>query len=186
MARRSLVYVMGASGVGKTRVIEYARKTIDASLPITFAHRYITRPLGKDIENYIALSSAEFAMRKARNLFAFDWDAYGFQYGIGIEIKTWLAAGLVVVVDGSRAHFAGYDREIADVVPVLITAGRDERWRRLTARDRDDAEAIERRLERADKFVPADLSLVTFDNSGAIERAGEAFATLLAEQARGR
>lgn len=186
MAQGCLVYVMGPSGAGKTRVIEYARKKIDGSLPILFAHRYITRPLGKDLENYIALSQAEFALRKARNLLAFDWDAYGFNYGVGIEIKSWLASGLAVVIDGSRAHFSRHDREIAGVVPVLITAGRDELRRRLTARDRENVEAIEQRLERADKFVPADLSLVTLDNSGPVERAGEAFAAILTDQVRGR
>jgi len=186
MARGRLVYVMGPSGAGKTRVVEYARQKIDGGLPVLFAHRYITRPLGKDIENYIALTQAEFALRKVRDLFAFDWEAYGFSYGIGIEIKSWLAAGLVVVIDGSRAHFIGRDVEIAGVVPVLITAGRDELRRRLKARDRDDLAAIEQRLERAGKFAPADLSLVTLDNSGPVDRAGEAFAALLVEQARGR
>jgi ribose 1,5-bisphosphokinase len=186
MARASLIYVMGPSGAGKTGVIEYARRKIDGGLPVAIAHRYITRPLGKDIENYIALSPAEFALRKARGLFAFDWQAYGFDYGIGIEIKSWLASGLTVVVDGSRAHFIGRDLGLGPVVPVLVTAGSDELRRRLSAREREDAKAIEARLRRAGEFAPADLALVTIDNTGAIERAGEAFAALLAEHARSR
>lgn len=186
MDRGSLIYVMGPSGAGKTRVIDYARKKIGGRLPVLFAHRYITRPLDKDLENYIALSQAEFALRKLRDLLAFDWNAYGFNYGIGIEIKSWLAAGLVVVMDGSRAHFSGHEGEFAGVVPVLITAGHEQLRRRLTARDRENVKAIEERLERANKFIPADLSLVTLDNSGPIERAGEAFAAILAEQAQGR
>lgn len=185
MARARLIYVMGPSGAGKTRVIEYARRKIDGSFPVAFAHRYITRLPGKDAENYIFLSPREFALRKERGLFAFDWDAYGFDYGIGIETRSWLAAGLTVVVDGSRAHFAGCRSDIGNVVPVLITVGHDELRRRLTARERDDVRAIEERLERANKFAPADPSLVTIDNSNAIERAGEVFAALLAEHTRG-
>ncbi len=185
MARASLVYVMGPSGAGKTRVIEYARRKIDGGLPVAFAHRYITRALGKDSENYIALSKPEFALRKARGLFAFDWEAYGFDYGIGVEINAWLSAGLSAVVDGSRAHFIGGRLGVGKIVPVLITVGRDELRRRLTARDREDVKAIEERLRRADKFATADLSLVTIDNSGPIERAGEAFAAIVAAQAGG-
>lgn len=184
MARASLIYVMGPSGAGKTRVIDYARCKIDGSLPIVFAHRYITRPLGRDSENYVMLSVHEFALRKAHGLFVFDWAAYGFNYGIGVEIKSWLAQGLSVVIDGSRAHFVSRKLDVGKIVPVLMTVGRDELRRRLTAREREDAQAIEERLQRADKFTPADLSLVTIDNSGPVEQAGEAFTAILTEQAR--
>lgn len=186
MAQGCLFYVMGPSGAGKTRVIDYARKKIDGGLPILFAHRYITRPLGRDLENYIALSRAEFVLRKASGLFAFDWDAYGFNYGVGVEVKSWLASGLAVVVDGSRAHFSRRNREIAGAIPVLITADRDELRRRLTAREREDAAAIEQRLERADMLPAADSSLVTLDNNGPVERAGEAFLELLSERVHDR
>lgn len=179
----SLVYVMGPSGAGKTRLIDFARKKIDGHLPIVFAHRYITRPLGHDSENFIALSAAEFALRKTHGLFAFDWAAYGLHYGIGIEIRLWLKAGLTVVIDGSRAHFIRGELGVDRVIPVMITVGRDELRRRLTARQRDDVAAVERRLERAGQFVPADLALVTLDNSGPIERAGETFIALLRQYA---
>jgi len=53
----------------------------------------------------------------------------------------------------------------------------------LTRRDREDAQAIEERLRRAGEFAIADLSLLTVDNSGPIERAGEAFAAIIAAQA---
>ena len=179
-----IIYVMGPSGAGKTRLIDYARRKIDGGLPIAFAHRYITRPLGEDSENYIALSQAEFALRKVHGLFAYDWQAYGFDYGIGIEIEAWLKSGLAVVVYGSRAHFTAHGTDLGPVEPVLVTAGRDELRRRLTAREREDMRAIEMRLERADKFAPADLTLVTIDNSGPIEAAGETFLACLIQHAR--
>lgn len=108
MNKAKIIYVMGPSGAGKTRLIEYARRKLDGSLPLVFAHRYITRPLGDDSENYIALTPSEFGLRKAHGLFACDWQAYRWAYGIGVEIVDWLKAGLSVVIDGSRAHFASH------------------------------------------------------------------------------
>jgi ribose 1,5-bisphosphokinase PhnN len=57
----------------------------------------------------VALSDAEFDARRAAGLFAFDWAAHGFRYAIGAEIDLWRKAGLVVVVSGSREHYAGFD-----------------------------------------------------------------------------
>ncbi len=179
MRRPSLVYVMGPAGAGKDSVLRYARRRLGGRRPVVFAHRYITRPLGNDIENYIALSPREFALRKRRGLFAFDWNAYGFRYGIGIEIEAWLAAGLTVVIDGSRAHFARRAGRLPDIVPVLITAEVPALRRRLIRRGRESRAAIERRLRRARKFAPHHPHLVTIDNSGPLVRAGEAFCRLL-------
>ena len=174
-----LVYVMGPAGAGKDSVLQYARRRLAGRYPVVFAHRYITRPLGEDIENYIALSRAEFDLRKARRLFALDWRAYGFRYGIGIEIEDWLAAGLSVVVDGSRAHFAANSALWAGILPVHVTASQAELRRRLIARGREGRDAIERRLRRAARFAPKHPQLVTIDNSGPLERAGEIFIQVL-------
>lgn len=179
MAKGTLVYVMGASGAGKDSVLQYARRALDGRFPVVFAHRYITRAPGEDIENFVALSRREFALRKRRRLFAFHWKAYGFAYGIGIEIRHWLATGLTVVVDGSRAHFRAHRAALRGALPILITASEDELRRRLVARGRDDARAIERRLARTRRFRPIHPALVTIDNSGLLEQAGEAFARLL-------
>jgi ribose 1,5-bisphosphokinase len=179
MARARLVYVMGPSGAGKDSVLQFARRVLDGRYPVIFAHRYITRAAGEDIENFIALSHREFAMRRQRRLFAFHWKAYGFDYGIGIEIRRWLAAGMSVVVDGSRAHFRANHAALRGALPVLITASEAELRRRLIARCRDDAAAVERRLARARRYRPRHPALVTIENSGPLAEAGEAFARLL-------
>lgn len=181
MGRPALVYVMGPAGAGKDSVVRYARERLDGRYPIVFAHRYITRPRSKDIEDYIALSPGEFALRKRRGLFAFDWNAYGFHYGIGIEIRAWRAAGLTVAIDGSRAHFARHAARLSGVIPVLVMVEEAELRRRLIRRGREGRAAIERRLRRARKFAPKHPSLVTIDNSGPLERAGEAFCRMLVE-----
>jgi ribose 1,5-bisphosphokinase len=181
-----LVYVMGPSGAGKDSVLQYARAKLDGRHPVVFAHRYITRPPGEDIENYISLSPGEFALREARGLFAYAWAAYGIRYGIGIEIGAWRAAGLLTVVDGSRAHFIAHAGSLDGATPVLITASAEELRRRLRARGREDARWIEQRLQRATEFAPAHPSLLVIDNSGPLERAGEALAAFLIRQAAPR
>lgn len=178
-----LVYVMGPSGAGKDSVLQYARARLDGRHPVVFAHRYITRPPDGDIENFISLSPGEFALREAKGLLAYDWAAYGVRYGVGVEIAAWRAAGLLVVVDGSRAHFIANIGRLEGAMPVLITAGADELRRRLRARGREDAQGIERRLRRATEFIPAHPSLVTIDNSGPLEWAGEALTALLIREA---
>lgn len=97
---------MGPSGAGKDSLLGYARERL-AGQPLVFAHRHITRPATAGSENHVALSEAEFALREAHGRFAPSWRRNGLAYGLGCEVTDWLAAGLVVVVNGSRAAAAG-------------------------------------------------------------------------------
>jgi ribose 1,5-bisphosphokinase len=175
-----LVYVMGPSGAGKDSVLDRARGMLSVETPVAFAHRYITRPADVGGENHVALSRAEFALRRAHGLFAFHWQAHGNDYGIGREIDAWRAAGLTVVVSGSREHYekvAGSDPKLH---PVLITAALDKLQARLTARGRETAAAAASRLARSDAYTVSDARLVTIVNDGALDAAAEAFVRLLA------
>lgn len=182
MRAAPIIYVMGPSGAGKDSLLRYARARLDG-IPIAFAHRYITRPPVPNDENYVALSPAEFALRKARGLFALDWEAHGLSYGIGIEIDAWRRAGLVVVVSGSRAHFDAHLAESQDVTPLLITCAPDILAKRLLARGRETPEAISERLRRA-TMAPTHPALVKIDNSGPLDQAGERLVALLAAAAK--
>jgi ribose 1,5-bisphosphokinase len=108
---------MGPSGAGKDSVMNRGRALLPATAPVFFAHRYITRPADIGGENHIALTEAEFRLRRDHGLFAFDWEAHGNRYAIGSEIQTWRTAGLTVVVSGPRRGLyggrcaAGDDRE---------------------------------------------------------------------------
>ncbi len=176
-----IIYVMGPSGAGKDTLLRYARARLDGT-PVAFAHRYITRlPVPND-ENHVALTPAEFALRKTRGLFAMHWEAHGLSYGIGIEIETWRRAGLIVVVSGSRAHFDDQLAESRDVTPLLITCAPDVLAKRLLARGRETAEAISERLGRT-TAAPAHPAMVAIDNSGPIEQAGERLVALLSSAA---
>lgn len=143
-----LIYVMGASGVGKDSLLrELARRRPDALV----VHRYITRASG-GAENCIELSREAFHWRREQGLFCLSWRAHGLDYGVGIEIEAWLAAGHTVVLNGSRrALVAARERFGAALVPLLVVADAEVLRRRLNARGRETPAEIEARLARGDE-----------------------------------
>lgn len=175
-----LVYVMGPSGAGKDSVMNRARAMLSHDASVIFAHRYITRPAEAGGENHIALTQAEFALRRAHRLFAFHWEAHGNHYGIGREIHAWRNAGLSVVVSGSREHFLKLGGIDEDTHPVLITAPAERLAQRLAARGRESDGAAAERLGRGEAYDVADPRLVTILNDGALETAAQAFVSLIA------
>jgi ribose 1,5-bisphosphokinase len=179
-----IVYIMGPSGAGKDTLLRYARERL-ADENVAFAHRYITRPPVAGDENYIALTDAEFRVRKAHGLFAMDWQAHDLRYGIGCEIEVWRRAGLAVVISGSRQHFEASLMTAKDVVPVVITCAPEILAHRLAQRGRESEDAIAERLRRNPARALAHPALVTLDNSGAVEVAGERLVALLRQAARG-
>jgi ribose 1,5-bisphosphokinase len=178
MMPAALVYVMGPSGAGKDTLLRYAREQL-ASEPVAFAHRYITRPATAGDENHVALSVPEFRARKQHGLFAMDWEAHGMLYGIGCEIAAWRSSGLVVVVSGSRAHFERTLATESAVMPVLVTCAPAVLAQRLALRGRESEQAIAERLGRDPAPKLSHPTLVTLDNSGAVEDAGDKLVALL-------
>jgi len=175
-----LLYVIGASGSGKDSLIRYARRTLEHDSGVVFAHRYITRPHDTGGENHVALSDAEFRARLANGLFPMHWISHGNYYGIGCEMNHWLAKGLTVVVNGSRAYLPIASRIYPELVPVLIDVSRDTLRRRLHHRGREDAADIEARLRRSDEFERLHHSrLVRFDNDAPLDETGPAFVELV-------
>jgi ribose 1,5-bisphosphokinase len=173
-----IVYVMGASGAGKDTLLRYARERLEGEA-VAFAHRYITRPPVAGDENHIALTLAEFHTRRAHGLFAMDWEAHGLFYAIGREIELWREAGLLVVVSGSRAHFEQALAKSRAVLPVMIACAPDILARRLAQRGRESEAAIAERLRRDPSPALSHPALVTIDNSGAVEEAGERLVAVL-------
>jgi ribose 1,5-bisphosphokinase len=177
---RRLFYVVGASGVGKDSLIAYARERLAESHTIVFAHRYITRPVESGGENHIELTYAEFARREQLGLFAMTWESHGYRYGVGIEIDTWLARGLAVVVNGSRDQVPAVRRRYPDIGIVWVSARPEVVESRLQSRGRESREEIEARLKRNSRLgvaPPADV--LRIDNDGTLEAAGERLIALL-------
>jgi ribose 1,5-bisphosphokinase len=176
-----LYYLMGASGAGKDSLLNYVRQRLPGNANTVLAHRYITRPAEAGGENHLALSEEEFARRQRLNCFALHWRSHGNHYGIGIEINQWLAMGLSVVVNGSRAYLDQALLRYPQLVPVLITVTEQRLRARLQARGRESGLQLEQRLQRAalldQKMRPP--GAVRIANDGPLEQAGDKLLSLL-------
>ncbi|MDP2780138.1 phosphonate metabolism protein/1,5-bisphosphokinase (PRPP-forming) PhnN [Devosia sp.] len=181
-----LIYLMGASGSGKDSLLQYARDALASDPAVVFAHRYITRPAAAGGENHVALSAQEFAARKAAGLFALDWCSHGLHYAIGVEIDQWLERDICVVVNGSRGYLPQARQRYAQLLPVSIEVAPEVLRARLTARGRENASAIEARLEQHQRLhaVPGDA--VQINNDGPLPVAGQQLLTLICQQRRGK
>lgn len=174
-----LFYLIGPSGAGKDSMIQHARQRC-GSAPVHFAHRYITRPATAGGEHHVALSPAEFARLREAGAFALHWSGNGLEYGIGIEIETWLAAGLNVVVNGSRAYLGEAAQRFPELCPVLVEVAEEVLAERLMARGRETPAKIRARIDRNRALPPPDHSaLVVIRNDGELAAAGEALLDLL-------
>jgi ribose 1,5-bisphosphokinase len=178
-----LVYLVGASGVGKDSVLTGLRADLRPEDGVVVAHRYITRQVSADGENHVALSRQEFELRRAAGCFAMHWDSHGFEYGIGREIELWLAQGLTVLVNGSRAHGPEVRRQYPAAQLVEITASDAVIRQRLQARGRESAVEIEARLTRNRWLTgfPVDLKI---SNEGPVEETVAALSSILTAQSR--
>lgn len=173
-----LFYVMGPSGAGKDSLLSYARSRV-MGRPVAFAHRYITRPAEAGGENHVALTPEEFSIRLAHGCFSMAWESHGLRYGIGLEIEAWLMRGMNVVVNGSREYLPRVADHFPAIIPVAITVDSIVLRHRLEARGRETATEIDERLARAASFKPEHHALITIDNSGPLENAGDTLVSLL-------
>ncbi|GAA5157358.1 phosphonate metabolism protein/1,5-bisphosphokinase (PRPP-forming) PhnN [Viridibacterium curvum] len=154
-----LICVVGASGVGKDSLLAGLRSALTPDDRIVIAHRYITRAADAGGENHIALSEAEFQLRRNAGCFALHWQSHGLLYGIGREIELWLASGLSVVLNGSRGHLPSLRECYPQALVVEITASEWVLRERLQSRGREDAAALDARLARHRELPPSDADL---------------------------
>ena len=150
--------------------MRYARNELNGSLPLLFAHRYITRPAGEGSENHIAIGTEEFRIRKMRGLFALDWESHGLHYGIGTEIDCWMAAGFHVVVNGSRQYLLAAKQRYPDMIAIVIEADPEVIRTRLQNRGRENAIDIENRIQRQPALESE--GLIRISNNGLLEQGG--------------
>jgi len=172
------VFVCGPSGSGKDSVMAYAQQALATRADIVFTRRFVTRPVhtGSDHD---ALTPAAFAALVQAGGLSWHWQAHGFCYGIDAKYRDAVAAGRLVVVNGSREHVKGLQAS-REVQMVHITADPEALVQRLLKRGRDNAAAMARRLERNADFdaMPADCVIV---NNGELADAGQQLASYLAE-----
>jgi ribose 1,5-bisphosphokinase len=181
---RRLFYLVGASGAGKDSLLAAVRRDLPAAAPLAIAHRYITRPAAAGGENHVALSEAEFHRRLAHGCFAMHWHSHGLHYGIGREIDLWLAAGLDVMLNGSRSYLREAQDRYPELTPLHVQVSPQRLRERLLARGRESEAQIERRLEQAARLDRelAGQALRRIDNDGTLaEAAGQLQRILLGE-----
>jgi ribose 1,5-bisphosphokinase len=175
-----LVYVVGPSGAGKDSVLAWARRELGAHAPVLFARRTITREPDPGGEDHLAVSPGEFARRRARGEFAMAWEANGFCYGIDNGFLAALAAGLTVVVNGSREYLSQALRDFPDMEVVQVTAPPEVVRARLRTRGREGPAAIAQRMARSTRHaLPAGLAAAELVNDGDLGAAGRRLASLL-------
>lgn len=174
-----LFYVIGASGVGKDSVMEYAKKKINGDCPVLFAHRYITRPVVVGEENHISLSDEEFKSMHRGNLFVFHWKSHKHYYGIGIEINQWLDHDYNVVVNGSREYLSEAQNIKQDLQVILIIAKPEIIKERLIKRGRESRQEIEERLVRNKNFNFNSSNIIRIPNDGILDEAGNKFIEII-------
>lgn len=182
-----LYYLVGPSGAGKDSLLAELHRHLAADLPVMVPRRYITRPASAGGEDHIALSRDAFREREARGSFAVTWESHGCLYGIGREADHWLARGLSVVVNGSRAALERADRHWGEaLVPVVVRVEEAVLEERLQRRGREDPAAVRERLARARALgEPEHPNRVVVDNNGPLDQAAARLAALVAGRRSG-
>lgn len=170
------VFVCGPSGAGKDSVMNWAAEQLAANQNIIFARRLVTRAAhpGSDHD---PVTADKFADLIGSDGLVWRWQAHGFQYGIDAHYGAEVAAGRVVVVNGSREHASGLDKS-EKIRVVQIMAEPDQLAHRLEKRGRDLPHEVERRRVRNTLFADlrTDLTIV---NQGALADAGQLLADYL-------
>ncbi|WP_375591755.1 phosphonate metabolism protein/1,5-bisphosphokinase (PRPP-forming) PhnN [Chitiniphilus eburneus] len=177
-----LIVLVGASGVGKDSVLAHARQRLDALAQggrVRFARRAVTRPAGAGGEDHLPLSEDEFHTALEQGRFALWWGSHGLHYGIDREIDDWLADGLTVVVNGSRAQLPQAWQRYPGLEAVVLTAHPGTLAERLAARGREDEAAVAARLARTPPPLPDGLARIEIANDGELAEAGERFLAVL-------
>lgn len=124
----------------------------------------VTREAIAALEDHDFVSPEAFAAAKAEGAFALDWDAHGLRYGLPARLVDDIAAGRIVVFNGSRAMVAAAQAKFPDTRVLLIEATPEVRAQRLAGRGRESAPEVAARLKRDVPDVPA--GAVRIDNSG--------------------
>ena len=181
-----IFYLVGASGSGKDSLLrQFRQETPNRNYPVVVAHRYITRK-DKSDEDSVYLSAEEFALRHDNDFFAMSWQANDLHYGIGKEIEFWLAAGISVLVNGSRAYLpeakAKFDQRLHSI---MVDVPEHTLRERLRKRSREDDTAIEKRLERHQALVRTTQCDSRISNDRTLESAALEFRQILSSALTG-
>ena len=165
------VFVCGPSGAGKDSVIRWATEHLQNRQDVVFARRMITREKHPGSDHDV-VTREQFAHLADTGGLAWHWRTHGFAYGISANYACDVAAGRVVVVNGSREHVHALPlTRLQSVRVVQIEASPTHLAERLAQRSRDTAQEVADRLARNAHF--SDLRAhCTIVNQSALADAG--------------
>jgi len=182
----TLFLVVGNSGSGKDSIIKAVLERYPSNLKsIRLTQRYITRPPSENEDN-ISINPEEFREMSKQGKFALEWHIYGLDYGVPIEIDSWLKKGHPVLVNVSRTIVKKACEIYRNLKIIFIEVPFEITLKRLKARARESGKRLEERIERAkknQKFSDADFIV---DNSEELENAINQFLNYLVSVVRGK
>ena len=144
----------------------------------------VTREPDAANEPHDSVDEATFERRRLAGDFAIDWQAHGLHYGVPVAVFDALAAGRVVVVNGSREALPRFAARFPRRYTVHVTLPSAVLAERLRARGRESEAAIARRLARRVDPSRFEGPLWSLDNGGALEEASGRFIDWLDALAR--
>lgn len=175
----TLFLVVGNSGSGKDSIIKAVLEKYPSDLKsIHLTQRYITRPPSEDEDN-TSISPEEFREMSKQGKLALEWHIYGLDYGVPIEIDSWLKKGHPVLVNVSRTIVKKACEIYRNLKIIFIEVPFEITLKRVKARARESGKRLEERIERAkknQKFSDADFIV---DNSEELENAVNQFLNYL-------
>lgn len=169
-----MVAVVGPSGAGKDTLMAIAAHFFEGRDDVSFVRRVITRDSSAGGEDHDGVSEDVFEELEKSGRFAVSWGAHGLRYGIPAETRAAVLGGRLVVANGSRSALPRFKAAYPKLVVINITARPDVLAARLASRGRETEDEIRLRLERSSLAVVGDYTVVTIDNSGSVEEAGQA------------
>ena len=122
MAPGTMIAVVGPSGAGKDSLMAHAARAYAGDDRVVFARRVITRPADAGGEDHEGVDAATFDRLERDGAFCISWRAHGLAYGIPAETLRDLAAGRVVVVNGSRSALPHFSAAVPGLKVALVTA----------------------------------------------------------------
>lgn len=175
-----LILVVGPSGVGKDSLLEGAKSLLEGDVRFHFLRRDITRAASAGGEAHNAVSIAQFTDTLNRGGYGLNWGAHDLQYGLPNTELAALSVGKTVIANGSRSVLDIARSRFDRLAIISVTASENLLRQRLLAREREDADDIERRIRRARAFQVEGDDVFVLENDASLEQGIASFVELLA------
>lgn len=157
-------FVVGPSGSGKDSLISGVMPLLPNN-QFLVARRVITRQALLHTEDHDSCSPAEFLEREISGDFIITWQAHGLHYGLPSSLLNAIEQGVHVIANGSRSMVHLLQEKVPHLCVIEVNAPIEVLRMRLSSRERETPEEIEKRLTRASLPLPAGISSFKINNN---------------------